>query len=213
MSSSKADLGGCVSSNGASLDGGGVTDAALLSARDRGEAGSSVTSLKPSRYMEMASSTLMPLPLSMPYGASGVSGERSVMELLLVRTLLRSVPLFCSILDRDVMVELTLVRRVLSSAGPLDGNRGSGRPWGVSSWRRSGDSGGPGRLLFNREVDMDMRRPPLAGGALRWCGRSGSLSRGCHFGPGRSRGGANGRAGLTGGLVLRSPLIPCGEPA
>jgi hypothetical protein len=39
---------------------GGVIEGALLSARDVGDEGSSATSLKPSRYMEIASSTLMP---------------------------------------------------------------------------------------------------------------------------------------------------------
>jgi hypothetical protein len=102
-----------------------VIDGALLSARDFGEAGSSVTSLKPSRYMEIASSTLM--PSSIPYGAQGVSGDRSVIELLFVRTLLRSVPLVCSMLDREVKLELTLVRGPSSSAGPFEGKRGNGR--------------------------------------------------------------------------------------
>lgn len=173
MSSGGVGLGGCISSKSISLDGGGVSDGALLSARDRGDPGSSVTSLNPSRYMDMASSTL--IPSSIPYGASGVSGDRSVIELLFVRTLLRSVPLFCSMLDRDAM-ELTLVRSVLSSAGPLDGNRGNGNPWGLSSCRRSGDSCSLGGLFFNREVDMDMRRSPLVGGALRFGGQSESLS-------------------------------------
>lgn len=159
-----------------SRDGGGVIDGALLSDRDRGEVGSSVTSLKPSRYIDIASSTLM--PPSRLWGASGVSGDKSVIELLFVSTLLRSVPLCCSILDREVMVELKLVRSVLSSAGPLEGNRGSGRPYEVGPWRRSGDSWVFGRLPCSLDVDMDMRRPPLVGGALRWCGRSGSLSRG-----------------------------------
>lgn len=138
MSLSDEVLGGCTVSKYVSREGGGVMEGALLSARDLGDPGSSVTSLKPSRYMEMASSTL--IPPSNPYGASGVSGDRSVIELLLVSTLLRSVPLCCSMLDREVRLELTLVRRVLSSAGPLGGKRGSGRPWGPSSWRRSGDS-------------------------------------------------------------------------
>lgn len=80
-------------------------------------------------------------------------------------------------LDREVIAELKLVRRVLSSVGPLDGNRGNGRTWAPASWEQSGETCGRGRLLGSREVDMEMRRPPLAGGALRWLGRSESLSR------------------------------------
>lgn len=142
-----------------------MIEGALLSARDVGDEGSSATSLNPSRYMDIASSTLM--PSSIPYGASGVSGERSVIELLFVKTLLRSVPEVCSMLDRDVIAELKLVRRVLSSAGPFDGNRGNGRPYAPASWLRSGDTCGRGRLLGSREVDIEMRRPPLAGRGLR----------------------------------------------
>lgn len=82
--------------------------------------------------MEIASSTLIPPSIR---GASGVSGERSVIELLLVRTLLRSVPLFCSTLDLEVKVELRLVLSVDSSAGPLEGKRGNGRSCGFNSWR------------------------------------------------------------------------------
>jgi hypothetical protein len=62
--------------------------------------------------MEIASSTL--IPPSFSSGPSGVSGDRSVMELLFVKTLLRSVPLACSMLDRDVIAELTLERSASS---------------------------------------------------------------------------------------------------
>lgn len=60
--SSDVVLGGNITapSRYASLEGGGVIDGALLSARDVGDEGSSATSLKPSRYIEIASSTLMP---------------------------------------------------------------------------------------------------------------------------------------------------------
>lgn len=159
-------LGGGLASRFMSRDGGGVIDGALLSAWDVGEPGSSVTSLKPSRYMEMASSTLIP-PSGKLYGALGVSGDRSVMELLFVSTLLRSVPLFCSMLEREVILEFTLVRSELSSAAPFDGNRGSGKLCALSSWRRSGDSSSLFWRPFNLEVDMDVRRAPRVGGALR----------------------------------------------
>lgn len=194
MCSSDVVLGGnrVASSRCVSLEGGGVIEGALLSARDVGEEGSSATSLNPSRYIEIASSTLM--PPSIPQGASGVSGDRSVIELLFVRTLLRSVPEVCSMLDREVIAELKLARRVLSSAGPFDGNRGNGRPWAPVSWLPSGDTCGRGRPLCSREVDMEMRRPPLAGGALRWLGRSKSLSREYHIGGVRSGGGVKGGA-------------------
>lgn len=119
------EIGGHISSKCVSPEGDGIIDGALLSARDIGEGGSSVTSLKPSRYIEIASSTL--IPPSIP-GASGVSGDRSVTELLFVSTLLRSVPLCCSMLDLDVIAELKLDLRGLSSASPLDGKRGKGRP-------------------------------------------------------------------------------------
>lgn len=91
------------------VDGRGLDGRDLFSAWRSGDDGSSVTSLKPSKYIEMASSTLIPPSFS---GPSGVSGERSVMELLFVKTLLRSVPLFCSMLEREVIAELTLDRRV-----------------------------------------------------------------------------------------------------
>lgn len=90
------------------VDGLGLDGRDLSSAWRSGDDGSSVTSLKPSKYIEMASSTLIPPSFS---GPSGVSGERSVMELLFVKTLLRSVPLFCSMLEREVIAELTLDRR------------------------------------------------------------------------------------------------------
>lgn len=90
------------------VDGRGLAGRDLSSAWRSGDDGSSVTSLKPSKYMEMASSTLIPPSFS---GPSGVSGERSVKELLFVKTLLRSVPLACSILEREVIAELTLDRR------------------------------------------------------------------------------------------------------
>lgn len=116
---------GCISSKCVSPERDGIIDGALLSARGIGEGGSSVTSLKPSRYIEIASSTL--ISPSMP-GSSGVSGDRSVIELLFVSTLLRSVPLCCSMLDLEVIAELKLDLRGLSSAGPFDGKRGKGRP-------------------------------------------------------------------------------------
>lgn len=102
------------------------------------------------------------------------------MELLLVRTLLRSVPLCCSMLERQVSDELTLGRGGFSS-GPFVGKRDMGCPWGLKSCgRRSIDSCVLGRLLFNLDVDIDIRSPPRAGTAFR-CGRSKS-SRACQFG-------------------------------
>lgn len=124
------ELDGYISSKCVSPEGDGITDGALLSARDVGEGGSSVTSLKPSRYIEIASSTLIPPSMS---GASGVSGDRSVIELLFVRTLLRSVPLCCSMLDLDVIAELKLDLRGLSSTSPFGGKRGKGRPCRLNS--------------------------------------------------------------------------------
>jgi hypothetical protein len=72
-----------------------------------------------------------------------------VNELLLVKTLLRSVPLVCSMLERQVSDELTLDRGAVSSAGPLVGKRGRGRPSGLNSCgRRSIDSCVLGRPLL-----------------------------------------------------------------
>lgn len=142
-----------------------VVGKSSCSACEVGDGGSSATSLNPSRYMEIASSTLMPWSIS--HGASGVSGERSVIELPLVMTLLRSVPDCCSVLDREVTVELKLVRSASVSAGPWVGNRGKGRPRAPESCLRSGDMRGRGRLFGSREVDMEIRRPPLLDGALR----------------------------------------------
>lgn len=60
---------------------------------------------------------------------------------------------------------------------------------------------------------MDIRRPPLAGGALRWLGRSESLSRVYHLGAWRSPGGVKGGARPTTGLFAPCSSLPCGEPA
>lgn len=53
-----------------------------------------------------------------------------MIELLLVRTLLRSVPLACSMLDREVMAELTLDRSTSSpfASGDAWGGRGNASP-------------------------------------------------------------------------------------
>lgn len=60
---------------------------------------------------------------------------------------------------------------------------------------------------------MDIRRPPLAGGAFRWLDRSESLSAVYHFGACRSAGGVKGGARPTIGLLAVHSSRPCGEPA
>lgn len=176
MSPSDGNSSGYASPRCESRDGGGVIDGALLPVWDFGELGSSVASLKPSRYIEIASSTL--IPRSIPKGVSGVSGERSVIELLLVRTLLRSVPLVCSMLERQVSDELTLGRGGVSSVVPFVGKRDRDGPWRFKSCGRPIDSCVLGRLLFNLDVDMDIRSPPRAGIGFRCVGHSYSSRRG-----------------------------------
>lgn len=114
-----------------------------------------------SKYKSMASSTLK--PSSSPYvPLIEIGDERSVIELHLVSTLLRSVLLVCSKLEDDVILEAKLDRGASLSYKPDcagKGKRAAGRPRLLTSCFGCSIKSLETFLWFKFDVEREVRSP------------------------------------------------------